>query len=95
MIDYPEDELWFHDVVPDPEDDENIPPEHLIAAEDYGVTADEERHPEPLTAHLRRELPEPRTDPDDDAAAEALDDPETVAERAIIDGLFERRHAHG
>ena len=41
------------------------PPSDRPAAADYGVTAEEQSHPEPLDARLRRELPDTLTADDD------------------------------
>ena len=94
-VDYPEDEFWFSTVAADPEDDENVAPERLTASTDYGVTAWEETHHEPLSRALAREVPEPGVesdadvDGDDEAGIGDRDDEDDPAEqRARVARIF-------
>ncbi|HSP36924.1 MAG TPA: hypothetical protein VLR26_04140 [Frankiaceae bacterium] len=93
MTDYPEDELWFSDVIPDPEDDENIPPDRPVALEDYGITAEEERTPEPLSRFVTREVPEARVG-QERADEDSDENPEETAARTVISELFGQRRPH-
>jgi len=71
------------------------PPSDRPAAADYGVTAEEQSHPEPLDARLGRELPETVTADEDAALLVApededlllADDEEDAVARDVDEGL--------
>jgi hypothetical protein len=76
----------------DPQEGTPPPSDHPAAA-DYGVTAEEQSHAEPLDEKVRREVPDVEVRADDDPTIvvapedEAIDDPVDVEKDAVARGV--------
>lgn len=70
---------------------DDSPPEHPVALDEYGITGAEESHPEPLSARLRREVPErSRAREEEDETVPA----EEAAVHVVVPAPPRQRRAH-